>query len=346
MKCKKFFLGSVAVFAIISYSESFAEVRKNKAVICRNNCEKGYSKISDFLPYVKSNGSIGGSFVHQWANGASTTSLHKFPIKGMVELGLMQPTIFGPIKGNTKWNMEASDLSSIGFSNPSIRSISFTLPSIKFVLDQLYVSMNGLKVGHYTPWSDEVSSVYDSAVLRNVNDDLDKMTSLAYQRSYGSYKAGISVDLLQKTDNKQGFGLGYMASYALGNMTSTVTGGYDVKTKNIVMRGNVSSSLGNKGTVDFGAIWASGANSYYDQSRYSVFGGYKMSVLQDVSVSLGGQYFWKVKSNESPKNNLFSSGVEVRYDMPRGLQAKTSVNYKYEKEKSGIDLSFGLKKSF
>ncbi|MEG8098724.1 porin [Candidatus Liberibacter brunswickensis] len=342
MKLKNFFLGSVAVLSIVSYSDSFASVSNTRSV--NNRCVGGYSRLESWLPCMKVNGSISGRVFKQHAKSDDKQT---FPLRGEIEASSMHPTKLGPILGSMKWNVETSDILVMKFANTNLRSLAFDLPSVKLSLDELYLSMRGIKAGHYKPWKDEINHAYKAIVYNKSYNGLDKMTSLSYINSFRHLKAGLSADLLQKQDNKQGFGIGYMAAYNVGRMTSTITGGYDTDTKKVAVRGNISSHIGPRGTVDFGAIWANGANSYYDKSKYSVFAGYKVDVIRNVTVAAGAQYFWDVDSftGDAGKNS-WSTGVNATYDIQRNFQAEAAISYEHNDKKSGFDLSLGLKKSF
>ncbi|ACT56787.1 porin [Candidatus Liberibacter asiaticus] len=351
MGLKKFFLGTVAVATIISYSESFAYVRGKTSMVSNNRARnRSAGKVGNVLPHItKVGGSLEKSLQARYhklnGNNEFNSLAYDIPVKGNLEVNANA----GDVTGVAKLKLAVDDVLSMQFAESDVRALAFTVPSSKLSVEELSLSMKGARLGYYKSWSDEVNPVYSPTTLYNDARGLDKMMSLSYRHSFGLLKAGLSTDLLQKDGLKQVLGIGYMASYAIGKIRSTVTGGYDAGTNNVAIRANISSPVSRAGTLDCGAVWASGDNSYYDKSKYSVFAGYKFDVAKSITISGGGQYFGDI--NKTGKDG-WSAGISAKYMISSGLEAQASVAFNDNFVKKGVaidkgvDLSVGLKKSF
>ncbi|RPD37409.1 hypothetical protein C0030_002545 [Candidatus Liberibacter solanacearum] len=344
MKFKNIYLGSAAIIAVLSYTESFAVAHKSTAKNHKNvnYCEKGYQKyLLDHC--LKISKYYAPNVSSLYVKGASPQ--YSYPLKTGVTVDYKNKTRLGKLQGSLKLQVYTPDLSTLRRvkNDSNIFTPSGTFENVNITLDELYLNLRGVQAGYYKPWSNEVSSVYDKAAL---NNDVGEITSLSYQRSFGLVKAGLSADILQQAANKRGFGIGYMASYVFGKLKSTVTGGYDTYNKHLAVRGNVSARLSNSSSFDFGALWANGKNSYYDQSQSSIFAGYKVNIRDNISISPGAQYFWdKDKFTTSKKQNSWTAGVGMEYEFSKDITVKLSTLYDSRPNK-GVNVTLGWKHGF
>ncbi len=209
MGLKKFFLGTVAVATIISYSESFASVRGKTSMVSTNRARnRSAGKVGNVLPHItKVGGSLEKSLQARYhklnGNNEFNSLAYDIPVKGNLEVNANA----GDVTGVAKLKLAVDDVLSMQFAESDVRALAFTVPSSKLSVEELSLSMKGARLGYYKSWSDEVNPVYSPTTLYNDARGLDKMMSLSYRHSFGLLKAGLSTDLLQKDGLKQVLGI-------------------------------------------------------------------------------------------------------------------------------------------
>lgn len=209
-------------------------------------------------------------------------------------------------------------------------------------VEEAYIQLGGFTAGKvYSYWDNDLSGEADSlssnALFNSVRYDVDA----------GSFQAGISIDELEaikgatKLDNNVGIAgnLGFTA----GGVTANLIGGYDTDHSDGALRLIATADVG-PGTLGFGAVWASGWNAYYNESKWAVAAEYGVKATDKLKVTLGAQFSDSV---DFGTKDQWKYAATFDYAVTSGLAAKVSVDYT---DLDGADGAFGgfvrLQRSF
>jgi hypothetical protein len=202
-------------------------------------------------------------------------------------------------------------------------------------LDSAYIDIAGLRAGlFYSWWDDDLSGEPDTLssfeTLHN---------SVRYQYESGDFYAGVSVDELEDGYFKSGerpnnVGIAAAVGGKVGAVSYQVIGGYDTDNEEGAVRGMLFADIG-PGTLGLAAVYASGPNSYYAQSEWTVAAEYAAKINDKWTITPMAQYFGNyvpdtsaaIPSSFNGLGDAWRVGVTVDYQIADNLYAKGTVNY-------------------
>ena len=236
-------------------------------------------------------------------------------------------------KGNSDWNtfsraqltFDARTETDLGAlrSVITLRGNSDSESSKAVNVQEAYIQLGGLTVGKtYSYWDNDLSGEYDSLSTNSL------FNSVRYDVNTGAFEAGVSVDELEavalpgSVDNNVGIvgNLGFTA----GAVSANLIGGYDVDREEGALRLIATADVG-PGTLGFAAVWASGDNAYYGESKWAVAAEYGVKATDKLKLTVGAQYSDAVAFNSAVDS--WTYGVVADYAITSGLAAKVAVNY-------------------
>lgn len=200
-------------------------------------------------------------------------------------------------------------------------------------LDSAYIDIAGFRAGlFYSWWDDDLSGEPDTlssySTLHN---------SIRYQYENGDFYAGISVDELEDgagrtngttTSNPVGIALGLGGK--AGAFSYQIIGGYDTDTEDGAIRAMGFAEIG-PGTLGVAGVWASGINSYYDESEWTVAAEYAIKATDKFKVTPMVQYFDHYKHNATDTDfadgDAWRVGLTLDYQIVDNFYAKATVDY-------------------
>ncbi|WP_111562177.1 porin [Rhizobium sp.] len=200
-------------------------------------------------------------------------------------------------------------------------------------LDSAYIDIAGIRAGlFYSWWDDDLSGEPD--VLSSYQT---LHNSIRYQYESGDFYAGISVDELEDgagaergTNSGNAVGIAAAIGGKAGVVSYQLIGGYDTDTEDGAIRGMLFADIG-PGTLGLAAAYATGINSYYDESEWTVAAEYAAKVTDKWTITPMAQYFGNYGHNATDtdfsSNDAWKVGVTVDYQIVDNLYAKATVDY-------------------
>ncbi|WP_431321868.1 porin [Rhizobium sp. YTU87027] len=326
MNIKSLLLGSAAALAVVSGAQAA------DAIVAAEPEPVEYVRVCDaygtgyfYIPgtetclkiegYIRFQVDVGpDQSGHNGGSGLIGTSDWDAFTRGQVQFTAKSDTEYGPLTGVIVLQANADDA-----ENQNTK------------LDSAYIDIAGFRAGlFYSWWDDGLSGETDVLASHETLHN-----SIRYQYESGDFYAGISVDELEDGAFKDGenpnnvgvaLGLGGKA----GAFTYQVIGGYDTDNEEGAIRAMGTVAIG-PGTLGLAAVWASGTNSYYDQSEWTVAAEYAIQATDKLKITPGAQWFGNYMEDES--SNDFSSddawkvGLTVDYQITDNFYAKASVQY-------------------
>ncbi len=213
-------------------------------------------------------------------------------------------------------------------------------------LDSAYIDIAGIRAGlFYSWWDDDLSGEPD--VLSSYQT---LHNSFRYQYESGDFYAGVSVDELEDgagatngTNNGNAIGIAAAIGGKAGAFSYQVIGGYDTDTEEGAVRAIVYADIG-PGTLGLAGVYASGINSYYDESEWTVAAEYALKATDKFTFTPTVQYFGDYGHNAT--NTDFASGdawkvgVTLDYQIVENLYAKATVSYLDPKHDDDVTTGF------
>ncbi|MBX4899613.1 MULTISPECIES: porin [Rhizobium] len=208
--------------------------------------------------------------------------------------------------------------------------------STSSTLDSAYIDVAGLRAGlFYSWWDDDLSG--EPEVLSSFET---LHNSIRYQYESGEFYAGVSVDELEDGYYKTGegpnnFGVGAAVGGKVGGFSYQVIGSYDTDNEEGAIRGMLYSDIG-PGTLGLAAVYATGPNSYYSQSEWTVAAEYAAKIGDKWTITPMAQYFGNyvsdmdngaIPSSFNGLGDAWRVGVTVDYQFVDNLYAKATVDY-------------------
>ena len=211
-----------------------------------------------------------------------------------------------------------------------------------FVVDQAFIELGGLKVGYmYTWWDDDLSGETDI-----LSSNTTRLNAIRYTYDAGSFYVGVAAEELESitaggltnlgvndlvvNDPNNNIGFSGIVGAKFGGVALNVLGGYDVDAENGAVRGILTADIG-PGTLGLAAVWASGANAYYEESEWAVAAEYAIKATDKLTITPGAQYFSKVDlatdGDFVGDRDAWRAGVTVDYKIVENFAAKVAVNY-------------------
>ena len=198
-------------------------------------------------------------------------------------------------------------------------------------LDSAYIDIAGFRAGlFYSWWDDGLSGETDVLASHQTLHN-----SIRYQYQSGDFYAGISVDELEdghfdadESANNVGVALGIGGK--AGAFTYQVIGGYDTDNEDGAIRAMGTVAVG-PGTLGLAAVWASGLNSYYDQSEWAVAAEYAIQATDKLKITPGAEWFGNYNTDDDAtdfsNDDAWKVGLTVDYQIVENFYAKASVQY-------------------
>jgi hypothetical protein len=212
--------------------------------------------------------------------------------------------------------------------------------STSSTLDSAYIDIAGLRAGlFYSWWDDDLSGEPD--VLSSYQT---LHNSIRYQYESGDFYAGISIDELEDgaqkglvVDGEPGtrsgsnnFGVAAAIGGKAGVVSYQLIGSYDKENEEGAIRGMLFADIG-PGTLGLAAVYATGINSYYDESEWTVAAEYAAKITDKWTITPMAQYFGNYGHNATntdfSSNDAWKVGVTVDYQIVDNLYAKATVDY-------------------
>ncbi|CCM74936.1 porin [Rhizobium mesoamericanum] len=236
--------------------------------------------------------------------------------RGQVQFTAKSDTEYGPLTGVIVLQANA-DAANSAFQNTK--------------LDSAYIDIAGFRAGlFYSWWDDGLSGETDVLASHETLHN-----SIRYQYESGDFYAGISVDELEDGhynpgENPNNVGVALGLGGKAGAFTYQVTGGYDTDNEEGAIRGMGTVAIG-PGTLGLAAVWASGGNSYYDASEWTIAAEYAIQATDKLKITPGAQYFWNygLESNNQDfaDGDAWKVGLTLDYQITDNFYAKASVQY-------------------
>ncbi|OWV96764.1 hypothetical protein ATY81_27600 [Rhizobium sp. R72] len=326
MNIKSLLLGSAAALAVVSGAQAA------DAIVAAEPEPVEYVRVCDaygtgyfYIPgtetclkiegYIRFQVDVGPDQVNSGASGnqGGTSDWDAFT-RGQVQFTAKSDTEYGPLTGVIVLQTNADDAS-----------------AQESHLDSAYIDIAGFRAGlFYSWWDDGLSGETDVLASHETLHN-----SIRYQYESGDFYAGLSVDELEDGAYKDGeqpnnvgvaLGLGGKA----GAFTYQVIGGYDTDNEEGAIRAMGTVAIG-PGTLGLAAVWASGTNSYYDESEWTIAAEYAIQATDKLKITPGAQYFFNVMedegSNDFSNDDAWKVGLTVDYQIVENFYAKASVQY-------------------
>ncbi|RVT69879.1 porin [Agrobacterium sp. CNPSo 2736] len=222
-------------------------------------------------------------------------------------------------------------------------------------VNQAFIELNGLRVGYtFTWWDDDLSGETDI-----LSSNSTRANALRYTYDAGSFYAGISVEELETErddetnlgiakggflENSNNVGISGIIGAKFGAVSANLLGSYDTDYENGAIRAIVTADIG-PGTLGLSGAWASGANSYYEESEWTVAAEYAIKATDKLTITPGAQYFGTVDigadNDFTGDRDAWRAGVTFDYQITQGLATKVTVNYQDVDGTEGIDSGAG-----
>jgi hypothetical protein len=321
MTIKSLLLGSAAALAVVSGAQAADAIvaAEPEAVEYVRVCDAygtGYFYIPGTETCLKISGYV--RFQVDGSPNAKGSSDWNAKTRAQVQFTAKSDTEYGPLTGV------------VVLRNNGDNSSTTT------TLDSAYIDIAGLRAGlFYSWWDDDLSGEPD--VLSSFET---LHNSVRYQYENGDFYAGVSVDELEDGYYKNGerpnnvgvaFGIGGKA----GAISYQVIGGYDTDNEEGAVRGMLFADIG-PGTLGLAAVYASGPNSYYSQSEWTVAAEYAIKATEKLTITPMGQYFgnYVQDTNNGAIPHSFDGlgdawkvGLTANYQIVENLYARATVDY-------------------
>jgi hypothetical protein len=218
--------------------------------------------------------------------------------------------------------------------------------STNTTLDSAYIDIAGLRAGlFYSWWDDDLSGEPD--VLSSYQT---LHNSIRYQYESGDFYAGVSVDELEDgagrtngTTSSNPVGIAAAIGGKAGAFSYQVIGGYDTDTEDGAVRAMAYLDIG-PGTLGLAGVYASGINSYYDESEWTVAAEYALKATEKFTFTPTVQYFGNyghnTAGNDFGSDDAWKVGVTLDYQIVDNLYAKATVSYLDPKNDDDVTTGF------
>lgn len=227
-------------------------------------------------------------------------------------------------------------------------------------LDTAFLTVGGFQVGSfYNYWDTGLSGETDSLGSNRLN-------SIAYNYKSDTFFAGLAVDELtglSGTDSSvsltgknrnsvynppynrdNSVGIEGQVGASFGPATVTLLGGYDFVVQEGAVRG-IASVVAGPGTFSIAGVYSSGANAYYDASKWSVAAEYAAKITDKLTLTPGIQYFADTQVDSRGNfggRDITRAGLTVDYTIASGLAAKVSAQYQDKNANGNSDVWTGF----
>ncbi|AVH41123.1 porin [Agrobacterium tumefaciens] len=223
------------------------------------------------------------------------------------------------------------------------------------VVDQAFIELGGLKVGYYYNWWDDGLSGETDILSSNAT----RLNAIRYTYDAGSFYVGVAVEELDAArgtsnlislakggsfEGANNVGVSGIIGAKFGGVNANLLGGYDTDQENGAIRAIVTADIG-PGTLGLSGVWASGANSYYEESEWAVAAEYAIKATDKLTITPGFQYFGTIDiaadNDFTGDRDAWRAGVTLDYKITQGLSTKIAVNYQDVDGTEGVDRGAG-----
>jgi hypothetical protein len=263
-------------------------------------------------------------------DGTRTVDSYNYNSRGYISLDAKSDTELGTLTGHIDLQADSND----GQTK----------------LDGAWIQLGGFKAGYfYGFWDKGINGETD------INDSgfgaIYNAVSYTYEAGAFSASAAIesfndheaknnAIGNLPAVDGNSKFsddwGVSAQVSGAFGAVSADLLASYDFDAEEAAIRGLISADVG-PGQLQAFAVWASGANRYWNASEWSVAASYKAQINEKFSITPGVQYFGDMNAfgigGDGSVRGDFSSddgwraGVTLDYEIVKDLTTKVSVQY-------------------
>ncbi|MCJ8510542.1 porin [Rhizobium lemnae] len=314
MNIKSLLLGSAAALAAVSGAQAA------DAIVAAQPEPMEYVRVCDafgagffYIPGSETCLKIGGYVRFQTGFGrdlSGTSDWDSFT-RAQIEIDARSDSELGTIRGFIGLRGDADNSSNRGVN-----------------VDQAFIEIGGLKVGYFYNWWDDGLSGETDVLANN-----SLFNSIRYTFTAGAFYAGLSVDELESlntTITNNNVGISGVIGGAFGPAKVALVGGYDTDREEGAARVIATAELG-PGTLGLAAVWASGANAYYNTSEWAVAAEYAVKVTDRFKITPGAQYFWTLDQNRfgdfTGNRDGWKAGLTFDYQLATNLSTKVAVNY-------------------
>ncbi|MGQ3291643.1 MAG: porin, partial [Shinella sp.] len=217
-------------------------------------------------------------------------------------------------------------------------------------LDGAWIQLGGFKAGYfYGYWDKGINGETDyndsgfSAIYNAVSYTYEagSFSASAAIESFNDHEAkNNAIGIFPAVDGDSKFsddwGVSAQVSGAFGAVSADLLASYDFDAEEGAIRGLISADLG-PGQLQAFAVWASGANRYWNASEWSVAASYKAQINEKFSITPGVQYFGSLNptgfggagtvSGDFSDEDGWRTGVTLDYEIVKDLTTKVSVQY-------------------
>ncbi|MDP9838120.1 hypothetical protein J2T09_002887 [Neorhizobium huautlense] len=353
MNIKSLLLGSAAALAAVSGAQAA------DAIVAAEPEPMEYVRVCDafgtgyfYIPGTETCLKISG-YVRVQVNGRSD-----FDIDG-------QPAVFrdidqdGGYLTNTRGKLafEAKSDTELGTLTSVINIEGNSNNGGGFALDETYIELGGLRVGHFYNYFDTglpgetvlsdggpLGTSDTMAAVRaflGATDGLgyraDSMTlndSIRYTFDGGAFQAYVQADAFfdgWKTEENGGddaIGINAMIAGKFGGVSIDLFGAYEFDNEDGVIASTLTAELG-PGTLGIIGIYSFGPSYYYDYAEWSIGAEYAIKVSDKLSITPGAQYWDNIIPTVSDYagGSAWRVGVTADYEITTNLNLKATVNY-------------------
>ncbi|MBW9112767.1 porin [Rhizobium cauense] len=319
MNIKSLLLGSAAALAVVSGAQAAdaivaAEPEPVEYVRVCDAYGTGYFYIPGTETCLKIEGYIRFQVDVGPDEAAPGTSDWDAFTRGQVQFTAKSDTEYGPLTGVIVYQLNGDNGS-----------------SFDSVLDSAYIDVAGFRAGlFYSWWDDGLSGETDVLASHSTLHN-----SVRYQYESGDFYAGISFDELEDGAYKPGeepnnWGVALGLGGKAGAFSYQVIGGYDTDNEEGAIRAMGTVAIG-PGTLGLAAVWASGVNSYYDDSEWTIAAEYAIQATDKLKITPGVQYFdnygLNAAGDDFGSDENWKAGVTVDYQIVENFYAKASVQW-------------------
>ncbi|AOF92039.1 porin [Sinorhizobium sp. RAC02] len=218
-------------------------------------------------------------------------------------------------------------------------------------LDGAWLQLGGFRAGWFYGYWD-----------KGINGETDLNDSgfgaiynaVSYTYEAGSFSASAALETFNQTDRadrldpggwanngsfsklSDDWGISAQVSGAFGAVSADLLASYDFDAEEAAIRGLISADLG-PGQLQAFAVWASGANRYWNASEWSIAASYKAQINEKFSITPGAQYFGNLNpagfgtdgtlDGDFLDDDGWKAGVTLDYEIVKDLTTKVSVQY-------------------
>lgn len=334
MNIKSLLIGSVAALAAVSGAKAA------DAIVASEPEPLEYVRVCDafgtgffYIPGSETCLKFGGyiRFESRFGRDQKGTSDWDFNTRAQFEVDTRTDTELGTLRGFIGFRGEAAD---------------GTAADSRFAVNQAFIELGGLKIGKfYSEWDNDLNGETDILSTNAL------FNTIRYTYDAGNFSAYIAVEELEgiafegtdEQDNNVGVS-GFVGG-TIGALTYSLVGSYDTDYEDGAVRGMIFADIG-PGTLGLSGIWASGVNSYYAESEWTVAAEYAYKVTDKLTVIPAAQFLGNVATKDSgdivdadwSNNDAWTAGLTVDYKIVEGLTTKITANY-YDEDGQDDDVN-------